>query len=286
MMVGPPVLCNAGIRWGRASSPSMMARPVWGTLWGASEGKMGWPQIAGSHIWIGSSSTLESFSGVGGGGHGCWGIRLLRRIWRCHSMACGLSGVASWMPSMAAVRRWVALRMQSVAVTTGILMAWFCTGTCPWYACHWCCAWWSWCTNNGEEKGWCTTRLMRETPMMNTGWAYDVPVPWCLTELSVLHQTSRTLWVPQTPIEQEFDGMAIARWGWSLFGWWDDTNLQLGRSLEAQQCRRGSDSSTYEFPVPPNWCGGCLVGCTRGICSLQEWMFWCCEISCCPSCEV
>ncbi len=31
--------------------------------------------------WVGSSSTLKSFSGVGGGGHGIWAILLPRRIW-------------------------------------------------------------------------------------------------------------------------------------------------------------------------------------------------------------
>jgi hypothetical protein len=62
-------------------------------------------------------------------------------------------------------------------------------------------------------------RSMHENSMTNVDWAYGVPEPWCLTEPSVLHQTSMTLQVPQTPIEQDFDGMAVACGGLSLFGW-------------------------------------------------------------------
>ncbi len=49
---------------------------------------------------------------------------LPRRIWCSDSIAWSLSGAASWMPSMAAVRWWVASRMRLVAVTSGMGMAW------------------------------------------------------------------------------------------------------------------------------------------------------------------
>jgi hypothetical protein len=54
-------------------------------------------QDGGSHIWIGSSSMLESCIGVGVGGHGCWEICLPRRIWRCDSIAWSMPGAALWM---------------------------------------------------------------------------------------------------------------------------------------------------------------------------------------------
>ncbi len=92
MMAGLPE-GTAGIRWGGASSLSMMAHPVWDALWVALEGKMGWARIARSHIWIGSLSMLESFSGVGGGGRSCWETCLPRRIWRSDLMAWSLSGL-------------------------------------------------------------------------------------------------------------------------------------------------------------------------------------------------
>ncbi len=57
--------------------------------------------------------------------HGRWWARLLENLFAeedmCSNlMAWSLSGAASWTSSMAAVSWWVASKMQSVAVTTGM----------------------------------------------------------------------------------------------------------------------------------------------------------------------
>ncbi len=49
---------------------------------------------------------------------------LPRRIWRSDLIAWSLSGAPSCTPFKAAVRRWVASRMRSFAITSGMGMAW------------------------------------------------------------------------------------------------------------------------------------------------------------------
>ncbi len=81
------------------------------------------------------------------------------------------------------------------------------------------------------------------------------------------------------------------RWRTSIRSWYS-SNRQ-GRSprnrfhgtgiCDPQQ--RGCDSSTYNFPNPLDWCGGCRAECTGGVCSLCKWRVWCCETSTCQSCE-